>query len=154
MNDRGAAAEFICMSPDPNWTWNETVPTNGGRLWGAEYHPIPANSLGNNPARGHDMPCAVCRSSYSASVMIPARKQCYPGWVKEYAGILSSGYERSHGATRYICLDEDAQDTDGSDNTWKYGKVLLGVQAKCTSSSLMCPPYREKTILPCVVCGK
>ena len=142
-DDTGGAAEYVCLPRDPI---NHTYFTmdNLGLMYGAEYH---GGSLNDQ-----DVPCAVCRSTvYSSIVMIPARNQCYPGWVEQYHGMLSSGYHGSNASTQYVCLDAEPKAVpNGQQNN--DGKWFDMVTSKC--GSLPCPPYTDNALLSCVVCAK
>jgi hypothetical protein len=60
-------------------------------LYGTEYQ---ENILAPDSA-DEDVPCAVCRSTTTqTSIMIPGRETCYPGWKKEYNGLIASTRNR------------------------------------------------------------
>ncbi|WAR30223.1 hypothetical protein MAR_032765 [Mya arenaria] len=120
--------------------------------WGRTYANGGAQFFGKN-LYDHDAPCAVCHTSRQASVMIPGRNQCYPGWTKEYAGYLVAGLSgTSHKSpTNYVCLDSGAE-YEASDYRDDNGKLMYLVEAMC--GSLRCPPYVQYREITCVVCSK
>jgi hypothetical protein len=89
----GAAAEYVCLPHDPNlFTSVASTNTWPGKthIYGAEYED---NVFGSNVLQ-NDVPCAVCHTTYTSSVlMIPDKNQCIKGWKFEYNGKLASGYE-------------------------------------------------------------
>ncbi|XP_061186270.1 short-chain collagen C4-like [Saccostrea echinata] len=141
----GAAAEFVCLPPDPNLTTKFT--TSNAFMHGAEYD---STDFGHN--NGDDLPCVVCRRTTQSSVlMIPGMNNCYTGWTEQYRGYLAAGQYNDAAATQYICLDEHSdalQAGERNDN----GKFVHPVKAVC--GALACPPYHNNTYLSFVVCTK
>ena len=85
------------------------------------------------------------------SVMVPGRKDCYPGWTKEYWGYLMSGHDNRAGAYDHLCMDNEPefmQHGGKSDDQ----HILYLVEAQC--GSLPCPPYVQGRELACAVCSK
>ncbi|XP_033748110.1 short-chain collagen C4-like isoform X2 [Pecten maximus] len=152
--DTGAAADRLCLPPDPEWLQTTVVPDDyTGRIYGAEYESSSGHTLFGDDSHNEEIPCAVCRSKYFASsVMIPARTTCYSGWTKAYGGSLTSGHYGHAAATEYLCVDEHAQPLVGGGNTNDDGALFYGVKAFC--GSLRCPPYKENKYISCVVCMK
>ncbi|XP_021359347.1 short-chain collagen C4-like isoform X2 [Mizuhopecten yessoensis] len=150
----GAAAEYVCMPTDPIWgPYKDYVygNENVGYIYGAEYEE-PAHIF-SMPNSAEDVPCSVCLgSSHSASLMIPGRTQCYPGWTEAYHGELASGYHGHAAASQYVCVDQDPQTLPAGGTHDENGKLFYGVKAKC--GSLPCPPYEDGKFLSCVVCMK
>lgn len=147
----GAAAEYVCLPPDPSWGPKQNIRVQQpGFMYGAEYED---DILFNVKDRNRDVPCAVCRSSFqSTSIMIPARVQCYPGWTEAYRGYLASGYYKQPAASQYVCVDQEPQTLLGGGSSNDEGKLFFQVRAKC--GSLKCPPYEDDKVLSCVVCLK
>lgn len=144
----GAAAEFVCLPPDPDLTTKYS--SSFGRMYGSEYDANSFASLGLDD--GDDVPCAVCRSIVESSViMIPGKSSCYDGWSMQYRGDLVAGSYSFKSATQYICLDENpvALPAGHANNE---GKLFYPVVAVC--GSLACPPYHDHKYLTCVVCTK
>nr|XP_022298580.1 short-chain collagen C4-like [Crassostrea virginica] len=143
----GAAAEFVCLPPDPDLTTKYT--TSYAFMYGAEYD---SDDFAPRAKNGDDFPCSVCRSTVSSSVlMIPGKSSCYDGWNLQYHGDLVAGSVTHKAATQYICLDEHSQTLRAgyrNDN----GKLLHPVKAVC--GALACPPYRDNSYLTCAVCTK
>ena len=143
----GAAAEFVCLPPDPDLTTKYT--SSHAFMYGAEYDSDDFAPRANN---GDDLPCSVCRTTIASSVlMIPGKSSCYEGWTLQYHGDLVSGVYSHNAASQYICLDEHSQTLRAgyrNDN----GKLFHPVKAVC--GALACPPYRDNRYLTCVVCTK
>jgi hypothetical protein len=94
----------------------------------------------------------VCRSTVrDTTLMIPGRKECYPGWHTEYWGYLMSGSYTDNDASEYVCVDHVPETAPGSSANLN-GKLLYFVEARC--GSLPCPPYHNGRELACVVCTK
>ncbi|XP_060070096.1 short-chain collagen C4-like [Ylistrum balloti] len=150
----GAAADQLCLPPDPEWLNTTVVPDDyTGRLYGAEYDSNNDHAFFGSKSHDEEIPCAVCRStSFVSSVMIPARTSCYSGWTKAYSGSLASGYYGYAAATEYVCVDEHAQPLAGGADRDDNGVLFLGVKAFC--GSLRCPPYEQDKYISCVVCLK
>ena len=146
----GAAAEFVCLPPDPDLTakYNSSL----AFMFGAEYN---SNDFSPRANDGADLPCSVCRSTVGSSVlMIPGKSSCYEGWTLQYHGDLVAGHYASKAATQYICLDEHAEILTGGHRN-DDGKLFFPVKAMCGSlGSLTCPPYQDNRYLTCVVCTK
>ncbi|OWF51101.1 short-chain collagen C4-like [Mizuhopecten yessoensis] len=150
----GAAVDYLCLPPDPEWLQTTVVPDDyTGRLYGAEYESFNGYTLFGPQSHNEEVPCAVCRStSFVSSVMIPARTTCYSGWTKAYSGSLASGSYAHVAASQYVCVDENPQPVVGGADRDDNGKMFLGVKAFC--GSLRCPPYQQDKFLSCVVCMK
>ena len=143
----GAAAEFVCLPPDPDLTTKYT--SSYALIYGAEYD---TSDFAPRAEDGNDLPCSVCRSTVGLSVlMIPGKASCYDGWTLQYHGDLVAGNHADKAATQYICLDEHYETlTAGQDN--HDGKLFYPVKAMC--GSLACPPYHNNRYLTCAVCTK
>ncbi|XP_052790159.1 short-chain collagen C4-like [Mya arenaria] len=158
-NDYGAA-DFLCLTSDPLWgVYDDAEHSPSAKVYGTEYQ-FSEQHYANGGAQffgknlhEHDAPCAVCHTSRQASVMIPGRNQCYPGWTKEYSGYLVAGLSgASHKSpTNYVCLDSGAE-YESSDFRNDNGKLMYMVEAMC--GSLRCPPYVQYREITCVVCSK
>jgi hypothetical protein len=147
-NDPGAAADFVCLTPDPDLTTKFS--TTYAKMYGSEYNDEEFASHGIH--NGDDVPCAVCRSTVESSVvMIPGKSSCYDGWSMQYRGDLVAGLYAHKAASQYICLDENPQALTAGHVNYN-GKLLHPVVAVC--GSLACPPYHDHKYLTCVVCTK
>ncbi|XP_078339788.1 short-chain collagen C4-like isoform X2 [Crassostrea virginica] len=143
----GAAAEFVCLPPDPDLTTKYT--SSGAFMYGAEYE---TSDFAPRAKNGDDLPCSVCRSTVGSSVlMIPGKSSCYDGWSLQYHGDLVAGYHAHKTATQYICLDEHSETLRAGYRNDE-GKLIYPVKAVC--GSLACPPYHNDKYLTCVVCTK
>ncbi|XP_052788001.1 uncharacterized protein LOC128224290 [Mya arenaria] len=158
---QNGAADYLCLTSEPIWgVYDDTLHTYSARIYGTEYEfggegysDGGAQFFGKN-IQNHDAPCAVCITSRRATVMIPGRNQCYPGWTKEYSGYLVSGLSGTQGhasSSNYACLDAEAE-YENSDIEDKNGKLMYLVEAVC--GSLPCPPYVNYREITCVVCSK
>jgi len=145
---KGAAVDYLCLPRDPIWgSHKNTNVLYGGFVFGAEYE-FPHTSGFHD----QDVPCAVCLTiTHSTSLMIPGRRDCYPGWTQAYQGDLSGGYHDHNAASQYVCLDENIQSLNDTAAN-KIGKLFYFVKARC--GSLPCPPYEEGKHLACAVCLK
>nr|XP_022298443.1 uncharacterized protein LOC111107508 isoform X3 [Crassostrea virginica] len=143
----GAAAEFVCLPPDPDLTTKYTP--GFAFMYGAEYN---SDEFSPRAKNGDDLPCSVCRSTVSSSVlMIPGKSSCYDGWSLEYHGDLVAGSVNHKAASQYICLDEHSQTLRAGYRN-DDGKLFHPVKAVC--GALACPPYQDNRYLTCVVCTK
>ncbi|XP_052786203.1 uncharacterized protein LOC128221605 [Mya arenaria] len=152
----GSAANWICLTDSPQWGYYEENVASGAKVYGGEYefsdfhHNGGSKYFGQN-LNDEDAPCAVCKSPRSSSVMIPGRKECFPGWPKEYNGYLVAGDYQHPSASEFICLDERPEMLVGGAAN-KDGKTFYLAEAVC--GSLPCPPYVQGRELTCVVCSK
>jgi hypothetical protein len=120
-------------------------------IYGAEIDIEEPNQIFPYAVSNQDIPCVVCKSPRSISLMIPARKECYPGWTIEYWGYLMAAIFNRPGGHDHICVDtkpEFNQHGGTDDNE----HILYLVEAQC--GSLPCPPYVQGRELPCAVCSK
>lgn len=77
-------------------------------------------------------------------MMIPARKECYADWVREYDGYLAVQINRQDHKD-VICVDKTAQ------SIFRDVDYVRALSADC--GTLSCPPYTDDQRLPCVVCS-
>lgn len=150
--DKGSGSDSLCLPADPSWlNYTDGINEWTGRIYGTEIDLEDSLlSIFGKQVYQQDMPCAVCKTSMSTSVMIPARSSCYHGWKQEYKGYLMSAYHGHFGPHNYICVDSlpDFIPHGGKDNN---EHVLYLVEAVC--GSLPCPPYVNGRELACVVCS-
>ena len=83
--------------------------------------------------------------------MVPGRRECYPGWTKEYEGYLMTGPSGSRAQHNYVCVD-GAPEVDAKGFARDGGATFFHVRAMC--GSLPCPNYVQGRELTCVVCTK
>ena len=135
----GGAAEYLCLPKDPIYPTDFTSLDVLGYMYGAEYQQA-SGSL-----KDHDVPCAVCRSTLSSIVMIPARDKCYNGWTQQYNGTLASGDYRQAASSQFVCLDanrkwEEAVKEIKTGNCFTLSKLhVLTFHVHYTSHSRPCP---------------
>ena len=139
----GAAAQYLCMPQDPDFLPDQS---GYGRVYGVEYQ-----QNFNSITYQQDGVCAVCKSTRTSVLMVPGHLHCRSGWVREYVGILVSGFYGDKAATEYVCLDS-APETELNSSSNDNGALWHYVNSKC--GSLPCPPYKDEGTLPCVVCSK
>lgn len=140
----GGPADFLCMPADP--IYESGASTEGDAyVYGVEYeHTFYGSTTVND-----DMPCSLCRTTRSITVMLPGRNRCHDGWTLEYHGWLAAD-AGSHSSSQYICLDmhpEALQHSISDEN----GRLLYAVRSEC--GSLPCPPYESGKTLSCAVCS-
>lgn len=152
----GAGANYLCLADQPTWDYYSETSNNEAHITGVQYefnalqdHDL-TTIFGSN-IRNSEAPCSVCRTQRNNNIMIPGRKDCYPGWTKEYNGFLVGGYPSYDDSTEYICLDrwpETVVHSGSRDND----NMLYFIEAFC-GKSLECPPYIHNRELTCVVCS-
>ena len=153
--DQGSGKDDVCLPSDP--TWDNYVDGSPGCcrafIYGTEidlYSPS-GPTIFRDDTNQQDMPCAVCRTQKSTALMIPGRKDCYPGWGLEYGGYLMAGLHGTKRNSNHICMDrvpEFLPHGGGNDDQ----HIIHLVESHC--GSLACPPYVEGRELACVVCSK
>jgi hypothetical protein len=152
--ETGGAANEVCLPSHPLWSKYNDAEEPGGLMYGAEYDVYNrGDTLFGQHLHHQDVPCVVCRSRiHAASMMIPARNACYPGWHQEYAGyLMMSGWSTNPAPTNFLCFDENPQAEPHSIQNDIGGKFIF-VEGRC--GSLPCPPYVNGRELACVVCTK
>ncbi|KAL3874759.1 hypothetical protein ACJMK2_037730 [Sinanodonta woodiana] len=147
----GSAADFLCMTEEPIWGKSVGGSNPTGYVYGAEYELYTGSNPFSTVSIEDDVPCCVCKTLRTSTLMIPGRTECYPGWTMEYTGYLMSGYYGHSGATNYVCVDANPEARHESSASLD-GHLLYVVQAVC--GSLPCPPYVEGRVLTCVICSK
>lgn len=150
----GGPSSALCLPESPEWAqFLDGIQDDGGRIAGTEYelyhtdlfNPFP------KPMADQDVPCAVCRSPRTTTIMIPGKTSCYSGWTFEYVGYIMTGYQGHKSATDYSCVDADPEFVlHGEGNT--NGKLLYLTEVMC--GSLPCQEYPDGRELACVVCSK
>ena len=153
--ESGGAANYICLSPDPDWDhYNDSHDAYGARVYGAEYQSDGIEKLDQFLGRNvedEDVPCSVCRTSRPTVIMIPGKNQCYKGWTLEYHGYLSAGNFNHAAASKFVCLDNRPDVLQGGHPN-NNGALFYIAEGRC--GSLPCPPYIDGRELTCVVCSK
>lgn len=133
----GAAAEYVCLSPNPVFTTLPVV-VRYAFMYGAEYD---SNAFGHD--NGDDIPCAVCHSrSTTSSTMIPGTNNCVSGWRTQYKGYLAAGAYNEQAASQYICLDAASETVvNGHDNN--NGKLVQPVKSGLWGTRMSPVPRRQ-----------
>ena len=156
--DPGAAANHICLNPDPIWDHYTEAVDSLARVYGVEYEFFSGNA--DRPRRtafvgksltNQDAPCNVCQSSRTKILMIPGRNNCYAEWTLEYKGYLVAGHYNHAAAMECMCLDKNPE-FNVRGHTDDNAAMLYLVEAVC--GSLECPPYINGRELTCAVCSK
>lgn len=142
---RTGGSPFICV-PNQPWYFGQVDPSTPL----ANVTRVSSKVLAQDTTRStlHGtyfyLSCVLCLvRKRSVQIMLPARKECYRGWHREYDGYLAVQTNwKDH--KDLICVDRQSrgllQDAD----------YVRGLYASCETFS--CPPYVESERLPCVVC--
>nr|QIQ54700.1 capsule gland specific secretory protein [Reishia bronni] len=139
---KGSGTNPLCLTNDPKYD-GRVKPSTNGYLYGSEYEGIPE-------LQDQEIPCSVCHTTYSNTIMIPGTNQCPSGWTTQYLGHLVSGYY-NHYANQFVCLDGQPEGVSSS-RTNQNGFLFYIVVSKC--GSLSCPPYQNDKVVTCAVCSK
>ena len=138
----GAATNYLCLtlSPVPS---QHPVPRLAAYLYGTEYETEDSHYQ-------TDAVCAVCRASYSSTIMIPGTDTCSQGWTRQYSGFLMANLYNSAAGSEFICVDSALESRTSSVRN-DDGNLLYFTVAQC--GALPCPPYLDDKIVTCVVCS-
>lgn len=112
-------------------------------VFGAEYEEMASH-------QNYDVPCAVCLTPLSVTIMVPATFICPAGWTSHYNGYLTASYHAYSSATDFLCLDAYPQNV-GTNRNYD-GKLFYYTVSRC--GSLPCPPFIDGRVVTCVVCSK
>jgi hypothetical protein len=143
-NETGAATNFLCLTDTPIFAHEVRNRHFGAHLYGSEYQT-------NDRHTDLDPLCAVCRTPYSTTVMIPGTNTCGAGWLRQYFGFLMAGGYGDAAGSEFICVDHVMASADHS-NLDQDGKSLFYTETHC--GSLPCTPYEGQRTVLCVVCSK
>ncbi|XP_076454607.1 short-chain collagen C4-like [Babylonia areolata] len=145
-SQKGSGSNRLCLTKTPEYDRGQPKPTTYSYLYGAEYEHI-------GGLHDREVPCAVCRTTRatSTSLMVPGTRTCPEGWTRQYLGNLASDHH-THYASDYLCLDQEAGETEFSETSNKNGALFYWVLGQC--GSLPCPPYEQNGVITCVVCSK
>ena len=142
--NNGGGANHICMPPNPDYILATRRWIQGyAYVYGTEYE---------NPIVGTDdsnVPCAVCYTTRSTVMMIPAKTSCPPSWTKEYIGYLMTERQDLQ-RSMYECVDSNQEPIPETRPLNRNGALLYHVEASC--NGMDCPPYDPEKELACVVC--
>ena len=143
----GAAADPLCLPPDPQYLQYLSGDQEHALLYGAEYEINGASPI--NHADNRNPPCALCQVySRTNKIMIPSHYECPTGWRREYYGYLMAGHHTQKAAIQHTCMDKSLEQIPGSGANTN-GYLLHTVEAKCGYFI----PCSDKE-LTCVVCTK
>ena len=139
-----AASNYLCLTMSPVLSNKQPTTAHIARLYGGEYHTAEAS-------HAQDPVCAVCRSSFSTTVMIPGTNVCTAGWRLQYSGFLMAGGDDYTSGFEYICVDSAFEQRPGGSG-YQEGALLYYALAQC--GSLPCSPYANNKVITCAVCSK
>lgn len=124
----------------------------GGRLYGMEYEfNDPGGIMYDSGLDDQDIPCAVCEVPRSAVMMVPGKRTCPQGWIKEYEGLLMSERHDRDERSEYVCVSLGMETLpDGSVNV--NDGLLFVVELGC--GVLPCSTFQSGIEVSCVVCSK
>jgi len=143
----GAGTTYLCLPKDPEWSTLNS-PKEYGYVFGAEYQ---THYSDWDYVKDHDVPCAICRTNNTNILMIPAKRTCPSGWMREYYGFLMSSKHTQESSKEFVCMDGSPETIAGTYEN-KDGALFYFQKAEC--GSLPCDPYINFRELTCVVCTK
>ena len=144
----GGGSNYLCLPKDPIYAGFEAGVQNLSPLYGAEFE-TGQSAIGPS-VHDYNVPCAVCCTSRSKHLMLPAKNVCPTTWTLEYKGFLMTEY-RGHTKKTYECMDAKPDTITGS-RAGTDGALFYHVEATC--NGLPCPPYDPQKELTCAVCTK
>lgn len=142
---RTGGSPFICV-PNQPWYFGQVDPSTP--LGNVSQTSSEVLALDKTRSTLHGtyfyLPCVLCLvRKRSVQIMLPARKECYRGWHREYDGYLTVQTNwKDH--KDVICVDRQSR------GLLQDAQYVRGLYASCRTFS--CPPYVESERLPCVVC--
>ncbi len=142
--------DFLCMPQYPEY--NSALQYRSGSEHTAGVQGVKYDLPTNISANYHSTPCAVCRVSTRASVLVlPANFTCPQSWITEYNGYLMVENHASF-KSGTICVDKKLEDIPESAPPAAVRFNIIHVEGHC--NSLPCPPYIDHKELNCAVCTK
>ena len=99
--DDGSETNFLCQPFDPEYAnYTSDVDSAHGEISGAEYEGDPDVMFDRTNRDGQtfvyeDVPCAVCLTTRSSTIVIPAKRSCPTDCTVEYVGYLTSAGKES-----------------------------------------------------------
>ena len=144
----GGGSDYVCLPRYPQHSTYKPGVQGYAKLVPAEYE-VPVTGKGQN----YNAPCAVCHTTRSDTMMIPARTTCYYGWTFEYVGYLRTERDKNAHSTKFICVDRNYEVISGSGGH-TYATDLYHVEMDCSSGLTSCYQYNSYKELTCVVCSK
>ena len=147
----GGGSDYVCLPYSPQYSTYKADVQGYAKLVPAEYEdPV----TGNSP--NHNAPCAVCHTTRSDTMMIPARTSCYSGWTLEYVGYLRTESDKNAHSTKFICVDRNYQVLSRSGGDTVHASDLYHVEVDCESGLIPCSStqYNNYKEVTCAVCSK
>lgn len=141
----GAASNYLCLTMSPVFA-THSLPGGYAHLYGGEYETYTTEDHFNS-----DPVCAVCRSAFSTTIMIPGTNVCSAGWHLQYSGYLMAGFYGHPAASEFVCVDTSLERSAHSEQD-QNGKLLFFTVTQC--GSLPCSPYENNKIVLCAVCSR
>lgn len=145
---KGGGSNYLCLPQDPKYSNYRPGVQGNSPLYGAEYETYTGGPLSH--VFQHNVPCAVCSTTRSKLLMIPAKSDCPTNWTLEYNGYLMTEYY-NHNRNSFECVDKDPDSIPGSAANIN-GALFYHVEATC--NGIHCPPYDPQKELTCAVCTK
>jgi hypothetical protein len=147
-SNSGGGANYLCLPEEPVYSNYFPGVQNWSPLYGAEYQTYSKSPILH--VHDHNVPCAVCSTTRSKLLMIPAKSDCPTNWTLEYNGYLMTEYY-THNRNSFECVDKDPDSIPGSAANIN-GALFYHVEATC--NGIHCPPYDPQKELTCAVCTK
>ncbi|XP_076462957.1 short-chain collagen C4-like [Babylonia areolata] len=141
-SQKGSGTNPLCLTLAPKYD-GRAKPGSNGYLYGSEYEGI-------SGLQNQEVPCSVCHTRNSSTIMVPGTMVCPSGWARQYSGFLASNFW-NYFATQFLCVDGSPEALSAS-NVDSNGFLFYAVVSKC--GSLPCPPYVADKVVTCVVCSK
>ena len=148
----GGASDYVCLPCYPQYSTYSTSTSNFAKLVPAEYeHPVTEPYRHNHNAR-----CAVCQTTRTDVMMIPACTSCYYGWTLEYQGYLMTESDTNVHSTKFICVDRDYSILSGSAGNTNPATDLFHLEVDCSSGLIPCSSnqYNRYKEVTCAVCTR
>ena len=146
----GGGSEYLCLPKYPQYSTYKVSTQNHAKLVPTEYErPVTKNGAQYNA------PCAVCKTTRTDILMIPARTSCYSGWTQEYGGYLVTEWDVTQHSTEFICVDKDYDVIPGSGADQFPATHLYHVEVDCSTGNIPCTFYQYNNYkeVTCVVCS-
>lgn len=142
---RTGGSPFICV-PNQPWYFGQVDPSTPLANVSNRSPEVLAQDKTRSSLHGtyFYLSCVLCLvRTRSVQIMLPARKECYRGWHREYDGYLAVQTNwKDH--KDVICIDRHSR------GLLQEAEYVRGLYASCETFS--CPPYVDSERLPCVVC--
>ena len=146
----GGGANLLCLPHTPVYSSYRSGTQDRARLGPVEFHSDAhlGTITWNDNAR-----CAVCKTTRSSTIMIPATTSCPSGWTREYYGYLMTSHNgQNQHRGQFVCVDRFSRPLAGGRGHTPEAHDLWTVEAYC--SVIPCPPYNDYKELTCAVCSQ